>query len=89
MCFFRPSTSITLPPRRSPLGMMICAVETRSRTDLSAISLYLVIRAFCLACRALAPARIQLSSFSSTFCLALSSRASCSRRLAFCSSQAE
>ena len=32
MAFFRPTTSITFEPRRSPLGMMICAVEARSST---------------------------------------------------------
>ena len=42
-----------------------------------------------LAAKAFAPARIHSSSRSSVFWRLLSSRASCSRRLAFCSSQAE
>ncbi len=39
IAFFRPMTSITLPPRRWPFGMMIWALVMRLLSDLLAISL--------------------------------------------------
>jgi hypothetical protein len=89
MCFLSPSTSITLAPRRGPLGMTICALPMRSRSAGLRQLVVALDAGLLLGLAGPRPLRIHSSSRARVCCLALSSRASCSSRLAFCSSQAE